>query len=163
MAEAQTEPGKEDIVEISCMLGKYSDSHKTFNEKCAMPKLKYCYHPWWDIVWAFRTLKNRRWLESKKLVVFQPSAVEMIKLWFKKPVCPAIETEYSITCYWISSGTWGSYSPPNKVFICPRGLVNMERVIRHEIAHLKYASDTEKMTHEEKEKYINNKQILDKS
>lgn len=123
-----------------------------------MPKLAYRYSLKWDLVWAFRTNRNAGWLKSKKLVVFNPSLFQMIKLWFKKPIGPEIGTEFPVVCYWISSGTWGSYTPPNKIFICPRGLKNIEKVIRHELAHIKYNDEVQKMTYEDKERYINDRQ-----
>jgi hypothetical protein len=120
-----------------------------------MIKLKYKYSLKLDLVWAYRTIKNKKWHEDKNLVIFKPNLFKMIKLWFKKPIPPEIETEFPITCYWISSGTWGSYTPPDKIFICPRGLKNIKKVIQHEIAHLKYNDIVKDMTHEEKEEYIN--------
>jgi hypothetical protein len=123
-----------------------------------MEQIRYKYSIKWDIIWAFRTVKKLKWLSEKKLAVFKPSLTKTIWLWFHIPSGPKIETASPITCYWISSGTWGSYTPPDKIFICPRGLKDIERVIRHEITHLTYNKDVENMSHEQKEEYINQKQ-----
>lgn len=123
----------------------------------SMEKIRYRYSLKWDLTWAYRTIKNYRWCRSKGLPIFTPSVLKMIELWICRPVGPKIETEFPVTCYWISSGTWGAYTPPDKVFICPRNQKNIERVIKHEITHLKYNDDVKNMTHEEKEKFINSK------
>lgn len=62
------------------------------------------------------------------------------------------------TCYWISSGTWGAYTPPDKIFICPKNIHKtggLKRVIEHEITHLAYAHETDNLAHEKKEDFIN--------
>jgi hypothetical protein len=84
----------------------------------------------------------------------------MLYLWFKKPASLDIDTENKIFCYWISSGTWGAYTPPNKIFICPWEINKaggLKRVIEHELTHLKYEKDVrqKKLSHEEKEEFIN--------
>jgi len=120
-----------------------------------MHQIKYKYSLSWDIIWAYRTIKNSQWLKNKKIIVFRPNIWEMVKLWFKKPVGPILINDFPVTCYWCSSGSWGSYSPPDKIFICPRNLKDIEKVILHEITHLKYNKDAIGMSHEEKEEYIN--------
>lgn len=108
----------------------------------------------------YNTIKNKKWLQKKGLVFFMPSILRMIKLWFNLPKGPEIETESkkNITCYWISSGTWGAYRPPNKIFICPEKIPNINKVIIHELTHLQYEKEVCNLSHEDKEKYINNKQ-----
>jgi len=109
------------------------------------------------------TFKKKEWLKQKKLVFFMPSLFRFFNLLLKKPRGPAIEVDFDVTCYWISSGTWGSYRPPNKIFICPYKIPNLKKVIRHEISHLKH-NDTVlklKMNHEDKERYINEKEKED--
>jgi hypothetical protein len=123
-----------------------------------MEQIRYKYSIKWDIIWALRTIKNFKWLKEKKLAVFKPSLRKTIWLWFHIPKGPKIETDFKITCYWTSSGTWGSYIPPDKIFICPRGLKNIERVIRHEVTHLSYNKDVAGMSQEQKEEYVNKKQ-----
>lgn len=120
-----------------------------------MYQIKYKYSLKWDIIWAYRTIKNSKWLKSKKIIIFRPNIWEMLRLWFKKPVGPILINEFPVICYWCSSGSWGSYCPPDKIFICPRDLKNIEKVILHEIKHLKYNKDVIGMNHEEKEDYIN--------
>ena len=105
----------------------------------------------------YRNIKNMRWLNEKKLVVFRPSILKIIKLWFTLPTGPDIDVDFPVTCYWLSAGTWGSYAPPDKIFICNRGLKDIIRVINHEISHLKHNEVVENLSHEEKEAYINQK------
>lgn len=75
---------------------------------------------------------------------------------FNMPKGPKIITTKNITCYWLSSGTWGTYyEDENAIGICPwkiekEGLAN---VIIHEIVHLEHP-EAENMTHKKKEEYI---------
>ena len=85
----------------------------------------------------------------------------MIYLWFNVPSfnkqLMRIEGG-DIYCYWIHSGTWGSYRPPNNIYICPWQIEKtggFERLLRHEITHLRYYDMTKNMTHEERENFIN--------
>lgn len=121
-------------------------------------KITYTYNIFYDIEWMIHTIRNRKWLQEKNLVFFMPSLSRMIRLWFKRPQGPDIETDHKITCYFISSGTWGSYRPPNKIFICPYRIPNLKKVIQHEITHLEHEKDVLSMNHEEKEEYINKKE-----
>lgn len=124
-------------------------------------KIIYKYSLFYDIEWMLNTLKNKEWLKEKELVFFLPSFSRFFKLLFNRPKGPYIETEFDITCYWISSGTWGAYRPPNKIFICPHKIPNLEKVIRHEITHLKHNENVSSMEHDDKEKYINEKEAED--
>lgn len=81
----------------------------------------------------------------------------MFRLILKKPKGPDIDTDLQITCFWKSCGTWGSYRPPNKIFICPWEIPDLKQTIEHEIAHLKYFNQTKKMNYNQREKYINSK------
>jgi len=115
-----------------------------------------------DLRWSFRTIKNLKWLKKHNLKIFYPNLFRMILLWFKKPKIN-FQTTKDITCYWIHAGTWGSYTPPNKIFICPWKIAQaggLQRVIEHEITHLEYEPSVKGMTHEEKEKFINNQAKL---
>jgi len=125
--------------------------------------IEYKYSILYDIVWMLKTIKNIGWLKKKGLKVFYPNFFRIIKLCFNRPVGPKVEAKNKIFCYWISSGTWGSYAPPNKIFICPWEIGKaggLKRVIEHEIVHLEHESEIQKMNlnHEEKEKFINRKQ-----
>lgn len=99
------------------------------------------------------------WLKEKKLKIFYPNPIKMIYLWFNLPKVD-IQSDEDITCYWVHSGTWGAYTPPNKIFVCPWDIDSaggFERLIKHEINHLKFEKDVHDMSHEEKESYINYK------
>lgn len=109
-----------------------------------------------DLKWSYRTLINLGWLKEKNLKIFYPNPFRMVHLWFKRPK-PNIQSNEDYICYWIHAGTWGSYTPPNKIFICPwriAGAGGFERLIKHEIIHLKHSHVAENMTHERKEKLI---------
>ncbi|PIR93926.1 hypothetical protein COT97_04015 [Candidatus Falkowbacteria bacterium CG10_big_fil_rev_8_21_14_0_10_39_11] len=110
-----------------------------------------------DFRWSYRTIKNLKWLKSKKLIIFYPNVFRMIFLWIKKPKTD-FQVDMNITCYWIHAGTWGAYTPPDKIFICPWEIDKtggLERVIKHEVTHLKLSDKTESLTHDEKEAYVN--------
>lgn len=123
-------------------------------------RVYYKYSLKWDIIWAYRTLLNYRWLKNKGLKFFLPNPIRAIKIILSKPKGPEIDTDldHPVTCYWITSGTWGSYTPPDKIFICPYKIPNLKRVIEHEVIHLKYFHDTDLMSHEDKEDFVNRKQ-----
>jgi hypothetical protein len=104
------------------------------------------------------TITKQSWLKEKGLVFFMPSIFRMIKLWFHRPIGPEIQSDFVVTCFWISSGTWGGYRPPDKIFICPHKIPNLEKVIRHEITHLQHDKDVLGLEHEQKEDYINAKE-----
>lgn len=122
--------------------------------------ITYKYNLIEDLRWSFRTLKNREWLQKKGLKVFYPNIFRLVKLLVKQPKVDT-QTKEDITCYWIHAGTWGSYTPPDKIFICPWQIEEVggfDKVIKHELTHLKYFKETEKMSHEAKEEFINKKQ-----
>jgi hypothetical protein len=119
--------------------------------------INYKYNLYKDLKWAYLTIKNYKWLKEKELKFFFPNPFRMIYLWCKKPVGPHININKNINCYWISSGTWGAFTPPNEIFICPWEIPNLEKVILHEIAHLEFEQNTKNMSYEEKEKFINQK------
>lgn len=108
-----------------------------------------------DLRWAYRTVRNRRWLKEKKIIFFFPNPSNFIKLLLHKPKQTYIDVNSKIICYWISSGTWGSYTPPNKIFICPWKNPDLKKTIIHELKHLKYYHEVANMSHEKKEDYIN--------
>ena len=123
--------------------------------------IKYKYNFFIDLKWGWRTIKNYRWLKSKNLKIFLPNPFKMAYLIIKKPKCPKINIKKNIICYWLSSGTWGAYTPPNKIFICPwkiHKIGGFEKIIKHEITHLQYEQDVKNMNHEEKEQYIMEKE-----
>lgn len=127
-------------------------------------KLIFKYNFSQDIKWAYRTIKNKEDLHAKSLVVFTPSILRIIYLWFNLPQSLSIDVPYKITCYWISSGTWGSYTPPDKIFICPwkkdGGIFTskeLEKVIRHELLHIYNYEETENWNFEEREAFVRKK------
>ena len=110
-----------------------------------------------DLRWSYRTLKNRKWLREQNLKIFYPNICRMVFLWIKKPKTN-FQIEENIICYWVHASTWGAYTPPNEIFICPWQIEQtggLERVIKHEISHLKYTEHTKKMSHQDKEQFIN--------
>ncbi|MFH0874074.1 MAG: hypothetical protein V1846_04540 [Candidatus Komeilibacteria bacterium] len=112
-----------------------------------------------DLRWSYRTLSNLKWLKQKKLVVFYPNIFRMLLLWFKRPKIELF-SDRDIICYWVHCGTWGAFTPPNKIFICPWEIENaggFNKVIDHEIKHLIYYEETKHLEHEEREKIINSK------
>lgn len=122
----------------------------------------YKYDYKWDIKIAHRTTRKRKWFEEHNLVVFYPNILRWVWLMFwtltsKKPL---IAIGDAVTCYWVSSGTWGAYHPDKKaISICPYLIKNapggLEGVIRHEITHLNHPEADNMDNHEEKERYIN--------
>jgi hypothetical protein len=114
-----------------------------------------------DIRWAFRTLRNRKILLARRLVVFRPSIFKMFSLWLNRPEPIEIKTSGEITCYWISSGTWGAYTPPNSIFVCPwkemggrYSSEELRKVIMHEIYHLYFYDKTKNMDFYDREEFI---------
>ncbi len=112
-----------------------------------------------DLRWSWRTLKKLKWLNAHNLKIFYPNPLKIVALWFVRPRT-AFQTEKNITCFWIHAGTWGAYTPPDKIFICPWQIERaggLEQVIRHEITHLEHEAEVKNMSHEEKEDYIESK------
>lgn len=121
--------------------------------------IKYKYSFFVDIRWCLHTLLNLKWLKDKKLLVHYPNPLRMIRLFFYYKKIQTFQSEENIICYFIHCGTWGAYRTPNNIYICPWDIEKaggLERVIIHEIKHLKYAEQTQSMSHEDKEKFINN-------
>ncbi len=115
-----------------------------------------------DLRWIYKTLREFKQLEDKGLLVFFPSIQKTFSLWLKRPKTIDVEVRYPITCYWRSAGTWGGFTPPNKIYICPwkktGGMYTTEelkRVIYHEIFHLYYFEETKNLSFKDREKYIN--------
>lgn len=125
-----------------------------------MITFKYSFY--WDFVWFFRNFKNRKWLKEKNIVYINFSFSQLFKNIFHKKNISIKSDQFKfdgdVICYWLSSGTWGSYTYPDKIFICPKDIKKvggLERVIEHELKHLKYYLEVEHLKHEEKEKKIN--------
>jgi len=127
--------------------------------------LKFKYNFWKDLFWMYKTYISMKELKRKDILVFKPSIKNWIRLWFKKPEGKInISVRYPITCYWISSGTWGAFTPPNTIYICPwkkdggmYSVNELKRVIFHELFHLYYYEETKTLTFKEREDYINRK------
>lgn len=124
---------------------------------------KYSFY--WDVIWFLRNFKNRKWLKEHNIVYIPLTLHQLFLNIFHKRIIKTEEFNLdmgkslgNITCYWISSGTWGAYTPPNKIFICPKNIHKtggLKRVIEHEITHLAYAHETDNLEHEKKEDFIN--------
>lgn len=127
--------------------------------------ITYKYNPIIDFKIFLHNKRSEKFLNSEKIYIIKWSLFKYIRFIFsyifKKFNLPKVEVENDAVCYLVSSGTWGSYELPNKVFICPLELENLgmslNELIMHEIKHLKYERKVKNMTHEEKEKFINNK------
>jgi len=116
-----------------------------------------------DIKNALWTIGDRAWFRKHPaIVVFWPNIFRWFWLlsWIlfaKKPKADYFSQD--IVCYWVSSGTWGSYHPEeNAISICPWKIKespdkNIEGVISHEITHLLHP-EADVMNHEDKERYI---------
>lgn len=119
--------------------------------------ISFKYQPLWDLVWMKRNKTNSNFLNDigVEIIKFKPKNFLVIcnLLFNLKP----IKYKKDITVYFLSSGTTGAYTYPNKIFICP---VNIEkfgglhRVLSHELAHLELGEEVEKLTHDEKEKRV---------
>ena len=127
-------------------------------------KLKYKYNFFRDLYWIYQTFKNKDRLLKKKLVVFSPSFKSVFSLWKKRPEEISINTKFPITLYWISSGTWGAFAPPDKIFVCPwkkdGGMYStheLKKLILHEITHLYLWEETKYLSFAEREEIVNNR------
>ena len=124
--------------------------------------IKYRYNLKKDIKNAIWTINDRGWFKDHSdIVVFWPNPLRWLwlMLWMMLSKKPNLEYEKDITCYWVSSGTWGSYHPDNnEIRICPWKIKtspdgSVEEVIKHEITHLLHP-EADEFEHDEKEKYI---------
>lgn len=119
--------------------------------------LEFKYSFFVDLRIALQTLRELSWLKKNNLAYVMPSFRTMWQLYRHQPIGLPIKTEIPTTCYWVSSGTWGSYELPNRIYICPwyieRG-GGMERVIRHELLHLDCHERTLNMDYDSKEAVV---------
>ena len=130
-------------------------------------QIKYKYNLFKDFKIFLHNIRNKKFLESEKIYTIKWSLKKYLRLLFNyytgKLFLPKIKTKNRIICYIVSSGTWGAYELPNKIFICPLELNNLdmtiESLIKHELAHLKYEHKVANMTHKEKENFINKKTV----
>jgi len=125
--------------------------------------IKYRYSLVRDIKNAIWTINDRKWFkEHSSIVKFWPNPIRWLWLlfWIISTKKPNIETEESIVCYWVSSGTWGAYHPDDmSISICPWKLEqcpdDLEELIKHEILHLEHP-EMDTLEHEKKERLIEN-------
>jgi hypothetical protein len=123
--------------------------------------LRYKYNLNWDLQNAKWTLSELKWLNENRIVVFYPNFFRWLWLlfWIMISKKPSIVVTKDITCYWVSSGTWGSYHPDlNAISICPWKVKdspggNLESLIIHEIVHLEHP-ELSNLSFEEREKKI---------
>lgn len=119
--------------------------------------LRYRYSLLVDLRNSWQTWRERGWLKEHNLAYTMPSLYATWKLFRKQPMGTPIETDRPITCFWVSSGTWGSYKVPDCIYVCPWYIEQgggLERVIHHELLHLKHYDDTKGMDHATKEYFI---------
>jgi hypothetical protein len=123
--------------------------------------IEYKYSFLVDIRNAWQTLRERRWLEENNLAYGMPSCKTMWRLFRNRPVGVSIKANRPVTCYWVSSGTWGSYEFPDRIYICPWHIEKaggLERVMRHELLHLEHFNETVGMDYLARELYIDKKE-----
>lgn len=104
-----------------------------------------------NVVWLYF------WLKKNKMIFFLPTLGRFIRIRRYRPKPLQIDIAENITCYFTSSGTWGAYELPNKIFICPWENRDMASVIKHEITHLRHEREVRNLKHKEKEKIIESK------
>ncbi|MEK7630907.1 MAG: hypothetical protein AAB417_02675 [Patescibacteria group bacterium] len=118
--------------------------------------ITYHYSLWEDIKMAIQTFGRFFWLKKHRLIFFMPTLKRFREIRsFQKNIF--IDISDDIQCYWVSSGTWGSYKAPNKIYICPWEIEQaggINSVINHEIKHLQLFDKTKHMSYEEREKII---------
>ena len=125
--------------------------------------ITYRYSIYEDVKIFLHNKKNEGFIKNHGLYYIRWSLGAYLKLlyhhFFKRLELPNIDIDKDIVCYIVSSGTWGAYELPNKIYLCPIDMqhlpMSVEELIKHEIAHLKYEKLVKDKTHEEKEKFIN--------
>lgn len=111
----------------------------------------------WDIRWFVRNIKNKEFLQRIRVTVFPFRFKHCIKVFENLQKNKPIKYTRDVTVYFLTSGTTGSYTYPDKIFICPIDIEKfggLIRVLSHELAHLELGEKMEKLTHEEKEKQV---------
>jgi hypothetical protein len=116
----------------------------------------------WDIRWFIRNIRNKNFLKKIKVVVFPFRLKNYIIVFRNLLTLKNIKYKRNITVYFLTSGTTGAYSYPDKIFICPLNIEKfggLKRVLSHELAHLELGEIMETLSHEEKENKV---KILEK-
>lgn len=130
--------------------------------KTLQPVIKYHYNLIEDIKAHIYMWRNMKWLKENKIIIIYPSPLKTLKValnwWILKHPKVKFQCKKDIHCYWVSAGTWGSYWPPDKIWICPIKNPHLERTVKHEITHIIYDQDVQSMTHKQKEVYIESKE-----
>lgn len=110
--------------------------------------------------WSF--LRSWKWLRKNNIVIIYPNPLNVLRVafgwWFLKRPRVEFRCDKDIHCYWVSAGNWGSYLPPNKIWICPIRHRDIERTVKHEVTHIIYEDDVKVMSHLEKEAYIESRE-----
>ena len=124
--------------------------------------ITFSYSLLWDIKWSIRNNKNKVFLNSIKVVVFPFKINNIFTVYKALKSAKRYNFSKDIKVYFLTSGTTGAYTYPNKIFICPveiHKFGGLERVLSHELAHLELGSEVEKLTHQEKEKRVHEIEI----
>jgi len=131
--------------------------------------VKYKYTEKFDKTTTIISDAERKFFDDRGIVYFEPTP-EMerwLKEWVKNATPPRKNCNQDIVCYWRYWGTWGKYDRESfSISVCPYRIEEapggLEGVIRHEIQHLLHP-EADQMSHEDKEKYINNFEIQPRS
>ena len=85
--------------------------------------ITYKYSFWQDLKLFLHNRKSKKQLEKNGVVFICFSFAKYVKLlldFYRGRIdLPGLNLKVNIICYIISSGTWGAYESPNKIFICP--------------------------------------------
>lgn len=127
--------------------------------------IHFTYNPIWDVRWGLRNIKNKDFLNKIRVTVFPFRIKHFILVYKRLRESKPIECTRNITVYFLTSGTTGAYTHPDKIFICPIEIEKfggLTRVLAHELAHLELGEGVEKLSHVDKEKKVNDleKEIL---
>lgn len=130
--------------------------------------IQYKYNLLKDIKNLLNNHGRKEFFSKEGIIYFPPSFKRFLAILFEyytgKIAWPEITTSEEMICYVVTSGTWGAYESPNKIFILPWKLEKMEQLngidlkglIEHEIAHLELEGkkDLTGIRHREKEDLV---------
>lgn len=124
--------------------------------------ITYKYSFWQDLKLFLHNRKNEKQLEENRVVFIYFSLSKYLKLLVDfhrgKIDLPRLNLRENIVCYIVSSGTWGAYESPNKIFICPLEIdklfCSMKELIVHEIVHLRLEKRLRGESFEERERIV---------
>lgn len=119
--------------------------------------ITFTYNPVWDLRWLVRNIKNRNFLRKIRVTVFPFRLYHCFIVIKSLRKSKPIAYTHSVKVYFLTSGTTGAYTYPDKIFICPVSIEKfggLARVLSHELAHLELGKNMENLPHFEKEKKV---------